>query len=66
MYKGESGDLYKVSFRHIYKTSGFSLNAPRKHNCLKSGYWCFENFLTNPLDFIFFIISRKGYSRRRV
>lgn len=46
-------------FSHIYLTAGFSDDAPRRHYCLKSGYWCWRNFFEHPLDII-------GYARNKL
>lgn len=43
-------------FQHVYRTAGFSPDAKKTHACLLSGFWCWENALTNPLMAYHFLI----------
>lgn len=71
MYKAKT-----VYFKHIYFTSGFNVSkelisdgkkyiAPKRHACLRSGYWCWKNVLDNPLDILVFIWKKYEYRERR-
>lgn len=50
-YEGEEGLVWKVNFKHTYLANSF-LAIKGRHACLRSGYWCFENFREYPKDII--------------
>lgn len=77
MFKGKPVDLDNggvsiAYFQHIFHTTypdlvaGETREVPRRHRCLSSGYWCFENFRSNPKDIFDYLYIRSGlYHFRR-
>lgn len=47
--------VWVVPFTHIYLTRGFDVlndKAPKRHGCLRMGYWCWQNAWEHPKDII--------------
>lgn len=55
---GIVGEIAKVSYWHTYKLSGF-MDKKGRHDCLRSGYWCWRNLLEHPLDLVKYLKVRK-------
>jgi len=56
----------KLYFKHIYLTSGFAFSQEliegkpaqqykKRHACLLSGYWCWQNAQEHPQDILIYI-----------
>ena len=55
-YKGEKDIVWQTKYSHTYLVSSYTdLKAQRRHWCLGSGNWCWQNLFEHPLDICLYL-----------